>query len=316
MNLSISSFRRELGVVALAALVLLGAEVGVRALEPQLSLDVQHVNKIPTIVADLAAQPGRHLLLLGNSMTREGVNVETLTSVWAQRGVPAAELAVARVYPDSTQLLDWHYLYRRYLAGETARPDLLVVGFSQLGLHDTPADADQIGRIARNATTLRDAPELFTHDLHTLSQRAEYLLADTSVGFAIRERIRLRVLDLLIPNFRPTQRALNEAQSEIAAVPVAADTAQLSYRALQRFLQLVDTQAVEVVFVAMPLRAPYALDPRLPALIDEAGAHLVDLRAVPGLTPAAFRDTLHLAPQGAEIYSRTLAHALLPFVVP
>jgi hypothetical protein len=192
---------------------------------------------------------------------------------------------VARIYPDSTQLLDWHYLYRRHLAGETARPDLLVVGFSQLGLHDTPADADQIGRIARNATTLRDAPELFIHDLHTLSQRAEYLLADTSVGFAIRERIRLRLFDLLIPSFRPTQRALNEAQREIAAASGAADTAPPSYKTLQRFLQLVDTQAVEVVFVAMPLRAPYALDPRLPSIINRAGAHLVDLRAVPGLTP-------------------------------
>lgn len=314
MNSSIFSFRGELKVLGLAALVLLGAELGVRALEPRLSLDVQHVNAIPGIVAELSAQPGRHLLLLGNSMTREGIEVETLASVWKQQGVRAADLAVARVYPDSTQLLDWHYLYRRHLAGEAARPDLLVVGFSQRGLHDVPADADQIGRIARNATTLRDAPELFTHDLRTVSQRAEYLLADTSVGFAIRERLRLRLLDLFIPHFRGTQRTLNDVQPQGAFLPP--DTADLSYGTLHRFLDLVDTGAVEVVFVAMPLREPYALDPRLAPTLERAGAQLLDLRSVPGLTPAAFHDPLHLAPQGAAIYSRALAHALLPFVAP
>src|SRR5690606_31684789 len=60
----------------LAALLLV--EVGVRAVEERLSIDVRHINRMDEIVTALVAAPGPSVLFVGNSLTREGVDLELM----------------------------------------------------------------------------------------------------------------------------------------------------------------------------------------------------------------------------------------------
>src|SRR5690606_20015032 len=118
----------------LAALLLV--EVGVRAVEERLSIDVRHINRMDEIVTALVAAPGPSVLFVGNSLTREGVDLELMRAGLAANR--AGEWNVAAVYPDDTAVLDWLYLYDRYVVENDAVPDVVVVGFGIWHLEDRP----------------------------------------------------------------------------------------------------------------------------------------------------------------------------------
>ena len=318
MNLSTSSFN-GLKTAAVVLALLLVVEAGMRRLEPHLSADVAHIESIPQIVGSFG-KADHDLLFLGSSITRHGVDVAALEPVLAAQGVAPDAFSLSFIYPDASDILDWAYVYHHYLSPSTAQPDVIVVNFAGDRLEDVEANPQQIRRIARHHTTLRDVPGAFAQDFTTLPQRADFLLSKTFVSFAHRERVRMRLMATL-PLYRQTQRSLNETQpAQVAeATPTAAPTSNPDqvtlagrYTRLKRFLAEIDTRSVRVVFVATPVRDPYTLDPALRTLLTDHGAELLDTRAVLGLTPAVFDDALHLSPEGAEIYSRALAEKLAP----
>ncbi len=320
MNLSTSSFN-GLKTAAVVLALLLVVEAGMRRLEPHLSADVAHIENIPQIVSGFG-KADHDLLFLGSSITRHGVDVAALEPVLAAQGVAPDAFSLSFIYPDASDILDWAYVYHHYLSLSAAQPDVIVVNFAGDRLEDVEANPQQIRRIARHHTSLRDVPGAFAQDFTTLSQRADFLLSKTFVSFAHRERVRMRLMATL-PLYRQTQRSLNESQLAQAAepTPTAAPTSNPDqvtlagrYTRLKRFLAEIDTRSVRVVFVATPVRDPYTLDPALWALLTDHGAELLDTRAVPGLTPAVFDDALHLSPEGAEIYSRALAKKLAPLL--
>lgn len=317
MNLSTSSFN-GLKTAAVVLALLLVVEAGMRRLEPHLSADVAHIESIPQIVGSFG-KADHDLLFLGSSITRHGVDVAALEPVLAAQGVAPDAFSLSFIYPDASDILDWAYVYHHYLSPSTAQPDVIVVNFAGDRLEDVEANPQQIRRIARHHTTLRDVPGAFAQDFTTLPQRADFLLSKTFVSFAHRERVRMRLMATL-PLYRQTQRSLNETQpAQAAEATPTANSDRLTpaperYTRLKRFLAEIDARSVQVVFVATPVRDPYTLDPALRTLLTDHGAELLDTRAVPGLTPAVFDDALHLSPEGAEIYSRALAEKLAPLL--
>lgn len=309
---SSSSSRGDYRAILLALATLLAVEGAVRFLEPSLSADVRNIEGIPQELSELAATPGEHMLFLGNSLTREGVDMKVLRPELAARQVELQKLNFGFVYPDSADILDWFYVYRHNVS-EANRPDLLLLSFASDGLADeTRPDAESVRRLARHHTTLADTPYVFAHDLTRLSERGDFLVSKLFVSFAHRERVRARALDEAIPNYRETQRALSQTDTPVAAIPAAPP--EYTYERLTRFLKLVNTEEVEVIFVAMPIREAYTLDPKLGTLIASSGARLLELASVPQLTPAHFRDGLHLTPAGAKIYSKVLGRELAPLL--
>ncbi len=312
MNLSTSSSRGDYRAILLALATLLAVEGAVRFLEPSLSADVRNIEQIPQELGELASAPGEHMLFLGNSLTREGVDMKVLRPELAARQVDLQKLNFGFVYPDSADILDWFYVYRHNV-NEANRPDVLLLSFAKDGLADeVRPDAESVRRLARHHTTLADTPYVFAHDLTRLSERGDFLVSKLFVSFAHRERVRTRALDEVIPNYRETQRALS--QTDTPATATIAPPPEYTYDRLERFLKLVDTEAVEVIFVAMPVREPYTLDPKLGPLIESSGARLLDLESVPRLTPAHYRDGLHLTPDGAKVYSEVLGRKLAPLL--
>lgn len=305
MSSSISSFRTELKVVALVLLVLAGSELFVRLRERALSLDVQHIRQIPSIAKKMSSGEGGRVLFLGNSMTRNGVDVPIVEQELRAHGL-AAPLRIERVYPDATGLAEWYYAFNHYFVAAGRLPDVLIIGFAANDLSDNRPP--QPTRLAQYYTGARDVPEVFAHDVKDFEARAEFLLSKLSASYANRTRIRERTLDILIPHYRETAQEINRAQQAMkkkGGAPVA-----LTYARLERLGRLAASHGVRVILVAMPQREPYQLDPQLQPTIERTGMIFIDARAAFGLGSAAFVDEMHLSTDGAAVFSRHLARQL------
>lgn len=300
--------RLDRRVLLLVFAALLVVELGVRVIEPRLSLDIRHIQAIPDIVSDVHESAGPSVVFFGNSLTRAGVDLGVMASGLAPAGVERG--GVAAVYPDDTTILDWIYVYEHYLARPDLEPDLLVLGFAVWHLQDADVQATQTLRLGRHFTSWASLGTLFSQDVHRSEERLNVILAKTSRAFANRERISRRVLAAL-PGYQASAARINDVLRRAEETDETDETVEPTYRQVERFLRSAAAGGTRVVVVAMPTRTRYDLDPRLPDVVEENGAVFVDARDVPGLEPARFRDALHLDEAGAAIYSAYVAPLLL-----
>lgn len=75
-------------------------------------------------------------------------------------------------------------------------------------------------------------------------------------------------------------------------------------------MSLARNHNVRVIFVAMPLREEYALDPQIQRTVEAAGMSFFDFRSVDGINQVSFIDEMHLTTVGATTYSHFLARQL------
>jgi hypothetical protein len=116
----------------------------------------------------------------------------------------------------------------------------------------------------------------------------------------------------VVPGYEDYVEAANAQQFRREhKAPAAAQT----YKTLDRYLERAFENDTKVCFVAFPTlgkdgKSPaYEVDPDAERRIRTAGMAFLDLRQVPGLTPAHYRDDIHLVPAGAEIYTRHFVKA-------
>lgn len=304
-----STWWRILRTPAFVLGALLLIEMGIRLTEERLSLDIRHIRRMEGIVAELDASTSPRVLFIGNSLTRHGADLDLMKEVLAANGVE--ELSVAAIHPDDTMVLDWLYLYDRYVVENDAVPDAVVVGFGIWHLEDRPISRAQAYRLGRHFASDRMLGQLLGTDLTTLTDRMNVLLARYSAAFANRERVSRRVLALL-PGYEESAQRVNDLLRE----PEEAQASAPTYGRLERFVREVVGSGAELVLAAMPTRAGYDLDPELVRVAEAAGARVLDLRDVPGLTAAMFADPLHLDDGGAELFSRHAAQELAPLLSP
>jgi hypothetical protein len=295
-------------LVVFAALVLL--EVAVRGVESRLSVDIQHLDEIPSILTDLEddglAGGAQTMLFLGNSLTRRGVDLELIESSFQSSGI--SNVRAAAIYPDDTTVLDWLHLYESKVAEENVVPDVVVVSFGDLHLEDRPLTRAQTHRLGRHFVSWSSLRSLFSHDATTLADRSEVLLSKVSALFANRERIALRILSFL-PYYQQSARTVNDLNVSANA---SVDSAHVpTFERLRRLIATVEASGAELILVAMPILEGFEVHPSIYALAESHGVDLVDARFVPGLMDEHFEDTLHLDPAtGGQIYSRHLASRL------
>lgn len=271
--------------------------------EQSLSIDLLHIRSIPRIARSLVESSGARVLFLGNSMTREGLDIERFSKAAARLGHPA--LSAAKVHPDDTTIAEWPYLFRHYFPNG-ASPDALVVGFANTNLEDRRAA--QPDRIGYFYSDLSDTPDLFENEFTSFGDRAAYLLSHASSAYANRERVSRRIFDLLVPGYRKAAAQFNEA---IAAAEHARASAAFSYRRLRVLIDLARTSRTDLILVAMPNRDPYELELDLLDLLEAEKIPLIDGRNIPGLGPEMFRDNLHLTADGARLYTDWITRPVL-----
>lgn len=300
------TWRAVVKVLLPLAVLLLVVEVGIRIVEPRLSLDILHIRQIPAIAASMREAEGTRVLFLGNSLTRKGVDLDVVGA--SLEGLGESQASLHAIYPDDTTVLDWLYLFEDGVVRAGAAPELLVVGFAYAHLADTPVRPAQTYRLGRFFTAWQDVPRLFGEDVTELDDRVSVVASKLSAAFADRERLSSRFLDLL-PGYRNSARQVNDVLSGNGASPAGQGTAD-AYVRLARLTKAATDAGSRVVFVAMPAREQYELSPRLSAAAAAAGADLIDLRDVPGLGSQHFEDSLHLGRDGAALYSEALAAEL------
>ncbi|MFG0336296.1 MAG: hypothetical protein ACF8TS_23300, partial [Maioricimonas sp. JB049] len=296
----------EWKVLLVVAVGLAAGELGMRAIETRLSIDVDHLKSFRTIAQALReeADPDEaRVLFLGNSLTRLGVDQQVFEQFAEADGW---KIHTAKMNPDNTALAEWYYAYGNFFADPERAPDVLIVGFEGGHLRDHPSRHP--ARLAHYYCDANDWQDLRQFDLFGFEDAAGFWLARWSAMYSNRDRIERRLLDELIPGYRDGMQIVNERQT--ADAEAAALQSRPTYRRLREFIAMARAHDVRVILAAMPIAERYELDPELLEAIDGTGVDLVDCRTVPGIVPDMFPDGIHMTPEAAERYSRYLAGAL------
>jgi len=298
--MSLSTSSSELKVIAAIVLIFSAVELGMRAIEDKLSLDLKHINAIPSIMAEIDRHAAPHIMFLGNSLTRVSIQTKVIERVW-----PTAP-SMARIHPDDTTLLDWHYVYQRYLGKAKLHPNLIVVTFVRAQLDDN--EELHVDRLGSHFAGLEFAYEAFQHDVLETGDRIEFMLAGVFRAMANRERVQDRVL-AFIPGYRELAKAVNHSVRARSDKPAIHQGAR-SYSRLLRFLAAAHACGDKVLFVAAPLPSSYKIAEELRNAIREGGSNLIDMQGVEPLTGQDFPDGYHLSEKAAPRFSRALGRAM------
>lgn len=287
-------------VFALLALITL-VDLGLRLIDSRLSGNVAHVESIPDVVADAGRPEQQSLLLLGNSLTNNGVAPQIVT-----RELP--RLVLAKVTPDATGLYSWQCLLdHQVIERPEVQFDTVVIGFAWSLLSDqTQANASRLGGLYCDWSDLGRAREI---GLRSSGDIGEFIAAKVLRTYALRDTLRNRLFQSAVPHYVEFTQA-NNARS-----PGTIDTGQSAQQAhtYETFTALVNrlkAEGTRVIIVAMPIQKHYDVDPELRELADRGVVEMIDLRDTKGIMAAHYLDGIHLNATGQQILSRVLAEDL------
>jgi hypothetical protein len=289
--------RVVLAVLALMALV----DVSLRLTDSHLSGNVAHVEAIPTIVGEAGQPQRRSVLVLGNSLTNNGVAPDVVSA-------RLSDLTLAKVTPDATGLWDWQCLLdHQVIERQNVQFDTVVIGFAWHLLSDqSRVDASRLGALYCEFGDLGRAADI---GLHNSGDIGEFLTAKLLRTYALRDTLRNRFFQSSVPHYIEFTQATNAGRAGAADKPTE-PSAQYTYETFVGLVNRLKSEGTRVIAVAMPVRQGYELDPELRSLSERGGFELIDLRKLPGIQAEHYLDGIHLNSTGQQILSRALAEDL------
>jgi lysophospholipase L1-like esterase len=309
-----SGLRREWQVLAFVAVTLLSVECGMRVLESRLSKDLLDIRSFPEIAATLSDPlhaDDQRILFLGNSLTRDGVDVEAVTGEMT-RLLTDSGVFVRKAMADGTGLAEWFYAFRNQFAKTGHTPDIVVLGFEGSGGgHIGDARTFDPSALGYLFSEFSDIPDVMQHELPESGEHCDFLLGSVSSAYANRKRVQRRVLDAIIPGYRDMSMWINAAivsrQPRPSTKPVAP-----TFTRLARFIDLAEAHGVQVVLVAIPVPVPvrYEIPAELTAFSETRSISLIDARHLKGIDDTMFPDGLHMNAVAAKRFSRHVASEL------
>lgn len=293
---AIGARRQTLLVLLWTAIVLLSVEVLARVVTPALSGNLAHVARIPALVSQAAGAAGPAMVVIGNSLTNNGVDADMLA-----REVPGVHFA--KVTPDGTSLWDWQCILRRQLLPQ-GRDSVryVVVGTAWHLLSDqTDADPSRLGGLYCGYGDL-------LHPARTgvsgSADTGEFITARTLRLYALRDTLRNRMFSTLVPHYR---RFVSEDNQAAGGQPARAEANRYTYRVFAELVAALEARGVRVVVIGMPVREQYEIADDLSDLARSGRILLLDYRQTPGIMADSFVDSMHLGPQGSVLLTRRLA---------
>jgi hypothetical protein len=292
----------RLGVIlALSILgLVLAVDLGLRAIDQRLSGNLAHVQEIPALIAmgGKGTQPA--MLVLGNSLTNNGIAQEGLTSA-----LPT--LTIVKVTPDGSNVWDWQCILRHeVLASERVKFDTVVIGYAWHLLSDqTAPNASRLGGLFCRWSDLLSPSEL---GLSHSSDIGEFIAARAVRMYALREILRNRFLQRVIPNYEQYTQAANRAAQ--AGAPSDEVEVQYSYSNLAALTAQLKAEGTRLIVIAMPVLNDYPIDPGLQALAQQGALTIYDYRKVEGIDAASFEDSMHLNTNGQAVLTARLVAML------
>jgi lysophospholipase L1-like esterase len=299
--------------VVAVLLVLAGAELGMRAGGRFLSGDVAHLESVPEIVDRVVSGSGEGVLFLGNSLVGEGIDDRLLETRLREAG--AAPGAVARVNPDGTTVMEWHYLLRSRLGGRASNIGALVLGFGPAHLADR-APTESLQRMALYHVGPDDLGPFVREELASVEDRAAFHAARWVRILAMGERVQPRVLDRLIPGYRDQVTFLLGPRNGAGGPPEAGarGPGNPSHRYLAALVDDAARAGLPLLLLPMPEAGTWTLLPGEREIIERCRVTVLDLRDVVNLPPERFPDGVHLDAQGRTEWTEALAPHLLAFL--
>ena len=312
MSSSTSSSRKKLlaiGAIVLGTLIAL--EIVTRTLLVPASGDLARFVRYPADARALIAAPGARIALVGNSTTQAGIDPPLLGELLGARW--HAPVSVRMFAADGAGIDVLYWMVEQEFSRQNLAPDLLVVTFYGNTLED--GERIEVGRLAQFFTTRADWGELCRFDLRSLAERADLVLSSVWMTFAVRDRIKERVLDL-IPGYKETMSDVNAANfKHDQLLDYPPKPVITTHAALRRFVARQHERGLDVLFVAYPSKPPagaevaYEISDDARRVIAEGGMRLVDLRRI-GLHASDYRDNIHVNAAGQAIFTRRLSDAL------
>jgi hypothetical protein len=287
-------------VVALLVTVLLG-EVFLRSVEGRLSGNLAHVAQIPEIVAGTGNAEQPAVLLLGNSLTNNGMSAASLQSM-------APGLYFGKVTPDATGLWDWQCIVRNeVLKQEVPSMRVVVIGFAwHLLSDDAAADPSRLGALFCRFGDLRRPGSI---GLSGSPDVGEFVAARALHLYALRDTVRNQLFVRTIPHYRQFVTDGNVVRA--GGSTTSSGTHAYAYSVLAGLAEELKDKGVLLVLVAMPVQTPYEIDPALKEMATRGELQLFDYRSLQGISRDSFLDSMHLGTDGSEVLSRRLAQDLV-----
>ena len=300
--------RRFASIAAMFAICFLAIEYVVRTRLLPASKDLSRLEPYASRAKELGRQKGVRIAIIGNSATEHGVDPRTFQQRLQTLGVsPVA----ADVFPvDGANVVDCYYVLNHYFWRDGIKPDLIILLFHFSNL--LSEESGDVGRLAHYLTKLDDWPDVFGQELAP-SWQVNFLLSTNWSSYAVRDRVRNRLLGTFMPYYESFSDTLSaearERRSRRSSGGPSGETRPC--RALERLLVRARREGTPILFVAFPARdTRYPLFDRELALIRQAGMTFVDMRSVDGVKPEMYRDSIHMLEPGKQLFSRRLADRL------
>lgn len=303
--------RTEIWVSVLSVLALLAcAELAFRSVLPRLSANSRTLAEAPQRADALREANGRGdrtVLILGNSMSGDGIDADRLTTQLASAGVP---VHIAHQPADTTVARDWFFEFENHFVARDAAPDVLVLPVG---------DTAPLRRVnARTEDLLfsfvrwSDLPLLVTvGDTEEFEDAAGTVFAKVSTLYGFRGRFQKRVLVAAVPRYE----SLREAMRGAGATLSGEDEISTAAVWVERLAASAADAGTEVIVVVMPTEP---LAEGMPAedlaLAERLGWSVLAPGADAAWAPSDRPDGLHLIPEAAERFTDLLATDLAPLL--
>ncbi|MBW9265595.1 MAG: hypothetical protein K1563_18210 [Candidatus Thiodiazotropha sp. (ex. Lucinisca nassula)] len=299
-------------VLITLAVVLFSAEALLRSVEGSLSGNISHVIEIPELSErfDQTNEPG--LLVLGNSLTNNGIDASLLKSGLEAQGL--AYPTVEKMVPDATTIWSWSCILRNRIYDLKNKPNTVFIGFAWNQL----ADQSRLlpTRLGGYFCSYKDLIHITKQTTMDSAEIGEFLTASTFRLFTHREAIRNKMLGILIPHYMSATQEINRRMRNAGN---SASGPDLTYRELSQVIEKMESYNKHVVLMAMPIREnTYELDPELLNLVKSEGISLLDYRSLDFITDNLFLDEMHLNENGSALLTQKLVvdfakvHSTLP----
>ncbi len=321
--------KSEAKVVLAVAAALLAMELVARPFEPRLSLDLAHIRGFDQLAervgkASNGGEEASPVLVLGNSLARNGVDAEVLTEGLRDAGMKEPRLVFMTA--DSTDIAQWLYGYRRYLDGPGAKPALVLLFTARSHLSDRRIQGPEA--MGAYYVANGDVQSFLREDAGSLDSACSFLLGRVSRLFAARGRVRPLLFYNWVPGYEVAARQINqglgdgaladeppahgsgEEVGEVGEVQPGGEKSAQSFHRLERLIETVRESGVKLVIVTVPLPEPYRMPEAIREICrkNEVPISLVGESA--WLPDGRFPDGYHLNPEGAAEFMEALSSEL------
>ncbi len=284
--------------------ILLAAETLLRSVEGTLSGNVAHIVEIPELADNLNKSNKPGLLILGNSLTNDGIDASQLQSGLNMQGL--ADSTIEKIVPDGTTIWSWTCILRNRIYELKNKPDTVLIGFAWGQL------ADQSRLLPTSLggffCSYKDLIHITEQATMNSAQIGEFVTASTFRLFTHREAIRNKILSILIPHYMTSTQEINRRLRGTNSAASASDT---TYRELSLTIEQLKSYGKDIVLMAMPVRNnPYSLDPELLNTVKNKDITLLDYRNLDFITDDLFTDEMHLTKAGSALLTARLVDDL------